>query len=82
MGMISERVGECARVDTSLLSPLSPLNLSCNLFLTRVGISNSSELCLACLLERVGDGLRLRLIDVEDMAKDGTVRKGDRRDEV
>jgi len=35
-----------------------------------------------CLFERVGEGLRLRLTDVEDIANDGTGRMGDRREVV
>jgi len=79
MGYISGRVGDWARLETPLLSPF----ILSNFRRTRVGMSNRSEGCRACLLApRMGDGLRLRARDAEDMAKDGTFRRanGDFKD--
>src|ERR1700733_2128737 len=45
-------------------------------------MSSRSEVCRACFAPRTGDGLRLRWRELEDMAKDGTLRKADFRDEV
>src|SRR5947207_15870732 len=41
-GAVSNRFGECVRLETSLRSPLI---LSCNFFRTRCGMSNKSEVC-------------------------------------
>ena len=48
-------------------------------------MSNKSEVCRECLpVPREGEGLRLRVREADDMAKDGTLRRasGDFRDGV
>ena len=79
LGNVSERLGEWARLEMVLLSPRI---LSCSFLRTRVGMSSKSDVCRACLLPFVGDGLRLRLTDVDDIANDGTFRRGDLREVV
>ena len=73
-GVVSDRFGESAPPETSLLSPFI---LSRNFLRTRCGMSNKSEVGRICLFEpRTGDGLRLHTREVDDPANDGILRGG------